>query len=367
MDILDIAVEVGRMFPSQRKEQFTKNPLANMIRDEWPTSFLAALFESERINVVARASPGQGQWNAAPFMAFLHASVTTSPQRGYYPVILYERGFKSFCLVMAQGADVLRATFGAKEALNVLISRVQKLQDAGGDWQASGFEQGPFATFSKGDSGSENDPWAASIAFGKRYEIASPPSSSEFTADLLNIIRIYQDIVTIIGDEFELQDATAKALLASGELPTGPTATVCGHDGAMKVAYHKKIESRTRNTKLIKLVKDRLGCRCQGCGVNLGIAYGKIGQDFIEAHHMIPLHTMPKEGAELSVKDFSVLCPTCHRMIHRLGCPALPVLRKAIHWDLLHFHKELSQVLGDETTTKELVLSSAPPSRYPTI
>ena len=254
LDILDIAIEVGRLFPSQRKEQFAQNPLANRIRDDWPTSFDAALPAIERANVIPRASPGQGQWNAAPFIAFLHTSITTSPQRGYYPVILYEQGFQSFCLVLAQGADLLRSTFGAREALAVLISRVPKLRAAGGDWQAEGFATGPFATFSKGDSGDENDPWAASIAFGKRYSISQPPSSRQFTSDLRAMVAIYKKIVNVVGSNFESQDAVAKKLLESGELPTAPSALVTGHDGAMKVAYHKMIESRARNAKLVKQV-----------------------------------------------------------------------------------------------------------------
>ena len=351
MNILDIALDIGRLFPTQRKEQFASNPLAKMIRDEWPRSFMSALTEADRANIVPKASPGQGQWNAAPFIAFLHTSVTTSPQRGYYPVILYERGFQSFCLVMAQGADVLRSTFGPKEALAVLISRVPKLRTAGGDWRSGGFETGPFATFSKGDLGSEDDPWAASIAFGKRYWIATPPSADEFTSDLRAMVAIYQRIVCILGADFETQDAVAKALLQNGELPMGPTALVSGHDGAMKVAYHKEIESRARNAKLAKKVKAKLGFLCQGCGVDLGIAYGRIGKKFIEAHHLIPLSTMPKEGAELLETDFAVLCPTCHRMIHRLGCPTLPILQKEIHRDVRRFHQALSRPVVTEAVS----------------
>lgn len=344
MEVLDIAVEVGLQFPSARKEKFANNFLAQRIRTAWPISFAAALREDERVDVIARASPGQGQWNAAPFIAFLHSKITTSPRRGYYPVILYERGFKSFCLVLAQGADILRSTFGAKEALRVLTTRAPELRQAAGNYEALGFESGPFATFSSGDTESDAarlDPWAASIAFGKRYFVDTPPSGAQFVVDLRNMIKAYQLVVEAIGDRFEVQDALAKSLMENGELPTSPSSPYRGHDGAMKVAQHKTFEFRARNSKLVRQVKADLGYTCQGCGVNLGVAYGKAGRDFIEAHHLVPLSSVPDEGVELSAKDFAVLCPTCHRMIHRLGCPLVPALQQEIHSDLLHFHTKL--------------------------
>lgn len=344
MDILEIAVEVGKKFPTERMEQFARNPLAILIRKHWAASFRTALVESECKNITASSSPGQGQWNAAPFIAFLHSDVTTSPRRGYYPVILYERGFKSFCLVMAQGADLLRSTFGAKEALKVLTTRAPELRIAAGAFQSMGFDSGPFATFSSGDSESSSrdaDPWAASIAFGKRYDVDSPPTSEEFIDDLRNIIALYQTIVLKVGNKFEIQDNLAKSLMETGELPTNPNSPMSGHDGAMKIAQHKLVEYRNRNSKLVKQVKAELGYACQGCGVQLSLAYGKIGKDFIEAHHLVPLHSTPREGVELSSEDFAVLCPTCHRMIHRLGCPPVTVLQREIHSDLLQFHRRV--------------------------
>ena len=46
--------------------------------------------------------------------------------------------------------------------------------------------------------------------------------------------------------------------------------------------------------------------------------YGEIGEGFIEAHHLKPLHTLTGEKVALDpVKDFAVLCSNCHKMIHR--------------------------------------------------
>lgn len=344
MDILSIAVDVGRRFQAERVKRFALSPFASMIRNEWPASFYRAFPDKTSANFKAKASAGMGQWNEAPFMAFLDSTVTKSPQSGYYPVILYERGFRSFCLVMAQGADLLKRTFGTKEALAILKSRVPLIQAAATGWKSRSFTAGPFHTYSRGDTRlgrGADDPWAVSVAFGKRYLLDSPPSLEEFVADLKAMLELYEAVVKSIGQQFITEERIAEQLSLSGELPQNTTATAFGLDGALRIAHHKSLERRARNSKLVKDVKAALGSACQGCGVTLSSAYGSIGTDFIEAHHLIPLAEAPKEGVSLSVADFAVLCPTCHRIIHKLGCPKLHVLREVVNPEVRAFYEKL--------------------------
>jgi 5-methylcytosine-specific restriction enzyme A len=60
----------------------------------------------------------------------------------------------------------------------------------------------------------------------------------------------------------------------------------------------------------------------------------KIGQGFIEAHHLRPIATL-EEGVPVKydvAADFAVLCSNCHRMIHRFSDPSdLSVFRKFIN------------------------------------
>jgi 5-methylcytosine-specific restriction protein A len=343
MDMLTIAVDIGKRFPSERTRQFANNPLASMIRNDWRSSFYQAFPQVSASNVKAKASAGMGQWNAAPFMAFLDTRITTSPQSGYYPVILYERGFESFCLVMAQGADLLKTTFGTKEALSILKSRVPLIQAAAPGWARKGFGAGPFQTYSRGDTGlgrTADDPWAVSVAFGKRYRLASPPPLQEFIDDLAAMLALYENVVAKIGHQFIEQERVAEQLSLSGELPT-PGTEIFGLDGALRISEHKTVERRSRNTRLVKQVKAILGSTCQGCGVTLSSTYGHIGTDFIEAHHLTPLGDMPSDGRKLSLSDFAVLCPTCHRIIHRLGCPKLDVLRRTVNPKVRDFYEKL--------------------------
>lgn len=82
-----------------------------------------------------------------------------------------------------------------------------------------------------------------------------------------------------------------------------------------------------RNTRLsqsdINQIKKAHGYICKACGIDFAKFYPDIGEDFIEAHHMIPYSDM-KDGAKrkLNEDDFVMLCPNCHSMIHRLENPA---------------------------------------------
>lgn len=340
MDALEIALKVGQEFEFERKKPYKDNHLAHIIRSEWPAS-VAHILPNRKAPIIARASAGTGGWNAAPFMAFLDERLTTSPQRGYYPVFLYERGFQSFCLVMAQGADRLKNNLGNREALRELKARAPKLRNAALGWQDKGFSIGPFQTYSRGNATlgrDADDPWAVSVAFGKRYLISSPPSLSEFLDDIDAILELYEKIYQEIGNTFIEEELTVEALAATGELPTEG---VTGLDGALKIDEHKKRERRDRNSKLVRDVKAALGYTCQGCEAALDTIYGEIGKDFIEAHHLVPLSQAPTQGAQLTENDFAVLCPTCHRIIHRLGCPSLDRLRQVIDSQLRSFHMSI--------------------------
>jgi 5-methylcytosine-specific restriction enzyme A len=60
------------------------------------------------------------------------------------------------------------------------------------------------------------------------------------------------------------------------------------------------------------------------CELDFAKRYGSIGKGFIEAHHLRPISSLI-EGAAVTydvATAFAVLCPNCHRMIHRTPDPS---------------------------------------------
>ncbi|WP_323178809.1 MULTISPECIES: HNH endonuclease [unclassified Streptomyces] len=77
---------------------------------------------------------------------------------------------------------------------------------------------------------------------------------------------------------------------------------------------------RERDPKLRKLKIQqvrRLGqaLRCEVCDFDFAHVYGRLGEDYIEVHHVTPLHISGPQETGLS--DLACLCANCHRMCHR--------------------------------------------------
>lgn len=90
-------------------------------------------------------------------------------------------------------------------------------------------------------------------------------------------------------------------------------------EGTRKLIIH---EVRERNQKVVKEAK-RLFQKshdgelfCEICGFNFKTVYGKTGDGFIEAHHIVSLSTTSGEH-EIKPSDFIMVCPNCHKMLHR--------------------------------------------------
>lgn len=70
-----------------------------------------------------------------------------------------------------------------------------------------------------------------------------------------------------------------------------------------------------RNQKIAEVKKAGLPVACEVCSFNFATTYGPRGQDYIDVHHVLPLHASGPTTTRL--KDLALLCANCHRMIHR--------------------------------------------------
>ncbi len=56
---------------------------------------------------------------------------------------------------------------------------------------------------------------------------------------------------------------------------------------------------------------------CQVCGMRFKDIYGELGEDFAEAHHVIPLSKL-SGTVKTSIEDLRTVCANCHRMLHKM-------------------------------------------------
>jgi hypothetical protein len=59
------------------------------------------------------------------------------------------------------------------------------------------------------------------------------------------------------------------------------------------------------------------GTTCQACGFSFSKVYGSRGEGYIEVHHLRPIASYGGQVMVDPVKDMTVLCANCHRMVHR--------------------------------------------------
>ena len=79
----------------------------------------------------------------------------------------------------------------------------------------------------------------------------------------------------------------------------------------------RKHLTKERSNRLVTVFKNSLSSfKCSVCGFDFEKFYGDIGKEFIEAHHVKPVHTL-KRNTTISTNDLIAVCSNCHRMIHR--------------------------------------------------
>jgi len=284
-------------YPKARKQNFAGHPLAEFIRKDIPGLIEKIIGQSVRY--FAHGSAGQGNWAHVPWIAVFDRLITDTAQDGYYIVYLFKGDYSGVYISINQGVTSLRKIYGsdAKEALRARA----------GDFLARLGSVPSNYIVGKIDLAVQQ---ASSL--GSFYEYGNVIAKYYAREDIPEDQLLEEDLKTFL--QYYL-------LLASKDLL--PTVTTAEEEDEKSLDYedltrlkeHKRIE---RNRKLSEKAKKIHGYTCQACDFNFEEKYGEIGKGFIEAHHLTPLSELKGQKIPLDpLKDFTVLCSNCHRMIHR--------------------------------------------------
>lgn len=169
-------------------------------------------------------------------------------------------------------------------------------------------------------------------------DFRSPGSVSRKSADFMTNHKSYHGKATRCGkltllmiDAFTDREAemlqAARAIeegMGSGELQrissqpdelddSGRTAI----EGRLLVrrALVRERDPRLRALKIKQVQRSQRGLSCEVCDFDFARTYGSLGQDYIEVHHVTPLHMSGSRKTRLD--DLACLCANCHRMCHR--------------------------------------------------
>jgi|SRR5215213_221125 len=283
-----------------RTQPLASHPLAHLITHDLRDAVSEVVDDS---SYLVTGSPGKGNWAETVWLAVFDRMVSESAQHGFYLVYLVPRDGGRAYLSLNQGTEEIFSRVGARHYRRVLEDTASRDRDLLSGEETYGLIPGAIPLEGKGrlTRGYESGNIFA-IEYGSVL-----PSVSDLEADLTRLLLLYQSLI-------EARDQIQEA--------DEPTSTPSGSQTeASKFRWHKRAE---RSRSLAIEAKKFHGTRCQvpACGKDLSEVYGDLAAGYIEAHHLTPFASLEGRPTELDPRtDFAVVCPDCHRMIHRKGDP----------------------------------------------
>jgi len=136
-----------------------------------------------------------------------------------------------------------------------------------------------------------------------------------------------------IGEDADLLKAIAK----TPDLPTVPpddpdlVDNVVLEGRARLVAHLVRERNQGLRRQAIQAaLDDQRRLACEVCSTEMENVYGEHGRGFIEVHHRVPLAQTGER--HVSIADLALVCPNCHRMLHRgQPLPTVELLSEIIH------------------------------------
>ena len=252
-----------------------------------------------------KASVGQGVWASVPWLGFFDPLITESARGGFYVVFLINPDSQVVFLSMNQGATAVYNEYGPSKGKQVLARTARDIADRVPEF-AKIFSEDPINLGSDADLPSG---YEAGHAFGKAYS-ASEIVHSSLGDDLYQMLLAYEALVNRGGttpSEIMQQEAQGQNI-----------------EETRRYILSSRIERAPHVRKAVLKFKAPI---CECCGLDPKRDYGfsgTVAQTPLDVHHAVPLNGLA-EGETRRYKipeDFMVLCPTCHRMIHKLDIPS---------------------------------------------
>lgn len=287
-------------FPEALAEPFKDHPLAKRITHELRQAVEEVVADP---SYKVTGSAGKGGWAHTIWLGIFDRMITESAQHGFYLVYLIPSDGKRMFLSLNQGTEEIYSQMGRRHYRRVLEDTAIRDRGLLEGEETYGLLEGPIDL---GARYRRSRGYESGNIFAMEYK-SDLPSEADLEADLTRFLLLYQSLAEARDQVQDEQDDSA---------PPGQT-----HTEAAKYRWHKRAE---RSRKLAEEAKRFHGTRCQvpACGKKLSGIYGELAGDYIEAHHLTPFVSLEGRPTELDPKtDFAVVCPDCHRMLHRKADP----------------------------------------------
>lgn len=299
--LADYLSQLATQYTHERAKPFVGSKFGDFVRHDIAMEAKKTL-TFWPFDLKVKASVGQGVWASVPWLAFFDPLITETATKGFYVVYLINPDAQTITLSMNQGTTAIYNDFGQSRGRDVLKRRARDIADRVPEF-AKLFSEAPISLGS--DAGLPAG-YEAGHSFGKVYYPQSI-AKDEFTQDLLHMLQAYEALVNRGGTT----PSEAMQEEAKGE----------DIEETRRYILSLRIERSPNVRRNVLKLKPPI---CECCGLDPKRDYGFTGPDHetpLDVHHAAPLHGL-SEGETRRYRvpdDFFVLCPTCHRMIHKIG------------------------------------------------
>ena len=260
-----------------------------------------------------KPSIGKGNFIKNPSIAILSKQITSTPQEGYYVILLFAENLEDFYLTIHQGFEQYKTknpttgkkTLNFKEQKQSIVNNAKKLTKI----ISNDFCFKQDEVILRNDKSHQ---YEIGYICSKHYNINDKTLSNEIIkTDLKDFIYLYRKIISVIGNRLMEYDLT----ISEDDYQKSINDALL-NDSLKSDKKELIIKSYPRSQKAAQEALKKAKYKCEVDSSHF--SFFKDSENmFLEAHHLIPMEYQDEFNRSLDVPENIIsLCPNCHRFIH---------------------------------------------------
>lgn len=317
-------LEILGNYLSAKTGPFKGNPLANFIRND--ASLAIRTKAAIGPNYEIQGSAGQGNWAEIPWICIFDKQITTSAQKGYYIVYLFRSDMSGVYLSLNMGWTQFWKKYKPTAVAQRSISGTAGVCKGLLRSSLSDLSYEPISLLTNRDLGIG---YELGHICGKFYSRSNVPVDNILVDDLRNLVGVYRelkgllkrkDITSLLGDweagEAQYKEAEDSRYQSEVERakPQRMASTPQEKPEYTEERGRKKWKT---NPGIAKACIINSSYECQVNPTHQTFTSKVTNENYVEAHHLIPMEFQDKFAWSLDVAaNIIPICPNCHRLLH---------------------------------------------------
>lgn len=302
------------------------------------------------------SSVGKGKWTETPWISIFDRKITEKASKGFYIVYLFSKDMNGVYLSLNQGTTYIDQKYKNRKPREKMEEVSRKLNTIL-EYSPNVFSPQKINLVSTTPN-SKN--YMAAHICGKYYPSNNLPSNAQLIDDLKELLVVYSQLKVEMGrkdiDKFidyllnleDIEDTQFQSDIQLTEASTTPSApqTVPPKSKSGTASKWKRDPSKAKEALV------NAGFACEFNPIHETFESDVTGENFVEAHHLIPMNCQSDFKWSLDVPGNIIsLCPNCHRKIHHSKKDE----KKRLIKDLYNNRKNILKVFGIEIALDDLI------------